>query len=279
MTLRELLQQGMTALQAISPSADVDAQYLLLHVLQKPRSYLYSHRDAVPAPDVIHAFEQLLARRIGGEPVAYITGSRGFWNLELNCAPSTLIPRSDTESLVEWILEHHTQPDLTLLDLGTGTGAIALALAGENPSWQVTGVDLRDEAVALARQNAQINQINNAEFFRSNWFSALAGKKFHIIVSNPPYIDPQDVHLAQGDVRFEPRSALVAAENGYADLWHIAQHAPVYLHAGGLLIMEHGFEQGAKTSAYLTQLGYHDVQTGKDLTGNDRFTLGYWPAQ
>lgn len=279
MTLRQLQQQGMTALQAISPSPDVDAQYLLLHILQKSRSYLYSHSDTVPASHVIHAYEQLLARRLAGEPVAYITGSRGFWNLELNCAPSTLIPRSDTESLVEWILEHHPQTDLQVLDLGTGTGAIALALAAENPSWQVTGVDLRDEAVALARQNAQINQINNADFFSSNWFSALVGRKFHIIVSNPPYIDPHDQHLEQGDVRFEPRSALVAEQNGYADLWHIAQHAPAHLQANGLLIMEHGFEQGAKTATYLTQLGYSDVQTGKDLTGHDRFTLGYWPAR
>lgn len=276
MTLRQLLQQGITALQAISPSADVDAQYLLLHVLQKNRSFLYSHGDDIAGEETQAAFNQLLNRRLHGEPVAYITGSRGFWSLELNCAPSTLIPRSDTESLVEWILEHHPQKNLTALDLGTGTGAIALALAKENPHWLVTGVDVRDEAVALAKQNAQLNQVNNAKFLSSNWFSALAGQKFHIIVSNPPYIDPDDVHLSQGDVRFEPRSALVADANGYADLWHIAAQAPEYLHTGGLLIMEHGFEQGAKTAAYLTQLGYADVQTGKDLTGNDRFTLGYW---
>jgi release factor glutamine methyltransferase len=278
MTLRQLLQQGMTALQAISPSPDVDAQYLLLHVLNKPRSYLYSHSDDDVAPDVQVNFQELLTRRIAGEPVAYITGSRGFWNLELNCAPSTLIPRSDTESLVEWILEHHPQTDLQVLDLGTGTGAIALALAGENPSWRVTGVDLRDEAVALAQENAQLNNIQNIQFLPSNWFSALSHKRFHIIVSNPPYIDPLDQHLEQGDVRFEPRSALVAEKNGYADLWHIAAHAPAYLHANGLLIMEHGFEQGAKTAAYLREQGYQNVQTGKDLTGNDRFTLGYWPA-
>jgi release factor glutamine methyltransferase len=278
MTLRQLLQQGITALQAISPSPDVDAQYLLLHVLNKPRSYLYSHSDDDVAPDVQVNFQELLTRRIAGEPVAYITGSRGFWNLELNCAPSTLIPRSDTESLVEWILEHHPQTDLQVLDLGTGTGAIALALAGENPSWRVTGVDLRDEAVALAQENAQLNNIQNIQFLPSNWFSALSHKRFHIIVSNPPYIDPLDQHLEQGDVRFEPRSALVAEKNGYADLWHIAAHAPAYLHANGLLIMEHGFEQGAKTAAYLREQGYQNVQTGKDLTGNDRFTLGYWPA-
>ncbi|MGL6171119.1 MAG: peptide chain release factor N(5)-glutamine methyltransferase [Vibrio sp.] len=258
-----------------SDSPALDAAVLLCHVLAKPRSYLLTWPDKVLDQATLAAWQNLLARRIAGEPVAYILGEREFWSLPLKVSPATLIPRPDTERLVELALEKAALIDGELLDLGTGTGAIALALASELPTRRVTGIDLRPEAAELAQENATRLALGNTQFLQGSWFSPLVyGTKFALIVSNPPYIDPHDPHLDQGDVRFEPKSALVAAENGLADIRYISSHAPDFLLDGGWLLFEHGYDQGAAVRTMLHQLGYQSITTEQDYAGNDRVTLG-----
>jgi release factor glutamine methyltransferase len=206
--------------------------------------------------------------------VAYILGEQGFWDLTLNVAPHTLIPRPDTESLIDWVLDQGLQPK-RILDLGTGTGAIALALAKEFPEAQVIGVDLIPQAVALANSNKEKNQITNVQFLQSSWFEKVPVDTFDLIVSNPPYIDEADEHLSQGDVRFEPASALIAQNHGLADLQHIAQQAKRYLSAGGCLLMEHGWQQAEFVCEYLQSCGYINTDSGRDLAGKWRFTYGF----
>lgn len=257
-----------------SPSPKIDASVLLCHVLDKPSSYLYTWSDKLLTDDEEAAFNALLERRKLGEPVAYIIGYRDFWSLRLNVEPSTLIPRPDTERLVELALERLPQGEGTVLDLGTGTGAIALAIASERKDIAVTGVDLRDEAVALAQLNQLANDISNAAFLQSSWFDNVPAQRFTMIVSNPPYIDPEDPHLSQGDVRFEPKSALIADDHGLADIRHICQHSPEYLADGGWLLIEHGYDQGEQARAIFTDAGFSDVETVQDYAGQDRVTLG-----
>lgn len=257
-----------------SPSPRIDASVLLCHVLDKPSSYLYTWSDNALTEDEEAAFNTLLARRKAGEPVAYIIGYRDFWSLRLNVEPSTLIPRPDTERLVELALERLPQGEGRVLDLGTGTGAIALAIASERKDITVTGVDLRAEAVALAAKNGLENGINNAQFMQSSWFSNVPAQRFSMIVSNPPYIDPEDPHLSQGDVRFEPKSALVADDHGLADIRTICQKSPEYLIDGGWLLIEHGYDQGEAVRTLFSGAGFIDVETQHDYAGLDRVTLG-----
>lgn len=259
--------------QSGSDTPSLDAAVLLCHVLAKPRSYLFTWPERLLTDQQCAELDALLARREGGEPVAYIIGTREFWSLPLKVAPSTLIPRPDTERLVEVALTKISQAGTSVLDLGTGTGAIALALASECPDNQVIGVDLRPEAVALATENAQRLGIDNVKFLQGSWFEPIqSGTKFAVIVSNPPYIDSQDPHLHQGDVRFEPWSALVADEQGFADIKTIAMEAKTFLADGGWLIFEHGYEQAAQVSALFVDFGYQQVFTEKDYAGHDRVT-------
>ncbi|ENM5832147.1 peptide chain release factor N(5)-glutamine methyltransferase [Vibrio metoecus] len=266
--------------QSGSDSPALDAAVLLCHVLAKPRSYLLTWPDKTLEEPALASLDALLARRMAGEPIAYILGEREFWSLPLKVSPSTLIPRPDTERLVELALDKAALMDGELLDLGTGTGAIALALASELPRRQVTGIDLRPEAAALAQENATRLAIHNTQFLQGSWFSPLAdGTKFALIVSNPPYIEENDPHLSQGDVRFEPKSALVAKENGLADIRYISMHAPHFLLDGGWLLFEHGYDQGAAVQMMLRELGYQNVTTEQDYTGNDRVTLGQYKME
>ncbi|WP_346827952.1 peptide chain release factor N(5)-glutamine methyltransferase [Serratia inhibens] len=260
-----------------SESARRDAEILLGFVTGKARTFLMAFGETLLTPQEQEQLERLLARRERGEPVAYLIGEREFWSLPLSVSPATLIPRPDTECLVELALECLPPSPCTVLDLGTGTGAIALALASERADCAVTGVDLQPEAVALAQHNAQKLAIANAQFLQGSWFEPLAGQTFALIASNPPYIDAADPHLAQGDVRFEPSSALVAQGHGLADLAAIVQQAPHYLQPQGWLLLEHGWQQGESVRALLQAAGFISVATHRDYGGNDRVTFGQWP--
>lgn len=257
-----------------SPSARLDAEWLLAAALAKPLSYLRTWPEReVPAASA-ERFASDLQRRRQGEPVAYILGRQGFWSLELEVAPHTLIPRPDTELLVEVVLALLPATPARILDLGTGTGAIALALAAERPAWRVTGVDRIGEAVALAERNGRRLGLHNAAFRQSDWFSSLAGERYQLIVSNPPYIPVSDPHLAMGDVRFEPRSALVAGADGLDDIRRIVAQAPEHLEPHGWLLLEHGFDQAGAVRELLSRGGFVEVESRRDLSGHERISLG-----
>ncbi|MGJ7457204.1 peptide chain release factor N(5)-glutamine methyltransferase [Halomonas sp. MA07-2] len=285
MRLDALLVEAAARLAAAgSPSPRLDAEMLLCHLLGVDRTWLYTWGDCEAEAAKVACFEALLTRREAGEPVAYLTGEREFWGLQLVTEPSTLIPRPDTETLVEAALEKASAATGRLLDLGTGTGAIALALASERPGWGVMGVDLRAEAVALAVRNAARLAIVNASFRQSDWFATLgngerATQRFELIVSNPPYLADDDPHLARGDLRFEPVSALVAGEGGLADLYHLVRTARGHLALDGWLLLEHGAEQGSAVREALVAAGYLEVTTRLDLAGHERVTLGRWPGR
>lgn len=275
-TIDERLKQATQQLAASgSESPSLDAAVLLCHALNKPRSYLFTWPDKTLNDAESAQFESLLALRLEGRPVAHITGEREFWSLPLQVSPTTLIPRPDTERLVEVALALSDIPAGQVLDLGTGTGAIALALASEWPQRSIVGIDLRIEAQQLAQRNAARLGFDNVTVKQGSWFTPLkAGTKFALIVSNPPYIEENDPHLEQGDVRFEPRSALVASQNGLADITYISDHAREYLLDGGWLIFEHGYDQGTAVREQLVTLGYQDVRTERDYGGQERVTLG-----
>ncbi|WP_374324074.1 peptide chain release factor N(5)-glutamine methyltransferase [Aquipseudomonas alcaligenes] len=259
-----------------SPTARLDAELLLAAVLGKPRSYLRTWPEHEPGAEQLAAFAALLERRRMGEPVAYILGHQGFWSLDLEVAPHTLIPRPDTEQLVETALQLAPATPQRVLDLGTGSGAIALALASERGGWQVIGVDRIAEAVALAERNRQRLKLGNAEFRQSSWFDGLAGERFGLILSNPPYIAADDRHLGEGDVRFEPLSALVAGVDGLDDIRQIIAQAPRHLQAGGWLLLEHGYDQAEAVRELLAAAGFTAVDSRRDLGGHQRISLGRW---
>ena len=282
-TVAACLRQGETFLHAASDTPRLDAEVLLGAVLERDRAYLYAYGDAPLDGTALDLFSHYLQRRAQGEPVAYILGQREFWSLRLHVNDCTLIPRPDTETLVEHALQLCLQESLNVLDLGTGTGAIAAALAVEHPGWHIEAVDCELEAVALAELNMAHLQLANVQVYPSDWFSRVAEAsplkppRFGLIVSNPPYIDAEDPHLLQGDVRFEPRRALVAGEQGYSALFTIAREARAFLQPGGWLLLEHGYQQADRLRGYLLECGYRDVHTVTDCAGQDRVTAGRMP--
>ncbi|WP_182267296.1 peptide chain release factor N(5)-glutamine methyltransferase [Stenotrophomonas maltophilia] len=278
-SLRQIVAEASARLGGVE--ARHEAELLLLHVLERPRSWLFAHAtDPLAAADLA-AFEALLARRVAGEPVAYLTGRRGFWTLDLEVDPATLIPRPETELLVELALER-LPPDqsLQLADLGTGSGAIALALASERPQAQVLATDASPGALAVAARNAARHELRNVRFAEGghDWYAPLQGARFDLIASNPPYIASDDPHLAQGDLRFEPATALASGVDGLDDIRRIVDGGQAHLLPGGWLLIEHGWDQGAAIRALFDAAGFAEVQTVQDLEQRDRITLGRRPA-
>ncbi|TDV69756.1 peptide chain release factor N(5)-glutamine methyltransferase [Pseudomonas sp. LP_7_YM] len=258
-----------------SPTARLDVELLLAAALGKPRSFLHTWPERIVSTEAAQAFAGYLQRRRTGEPVAYILGQQGFWSIDLEVATHTLIPRPETEMLVETALE--LLPGAIahrLLDLGTGTGAIALSLAKDRPQWEVTAVDRVQEAVELAERNRRRLHLDNAQVLHSHWFSAVEGQRFDLILSNPPYVAASDPHLAEGDVRFEPSSALVSGPDGLDDLRLIVSQAPVHLASDGWLLLEHGHDQGPAVRDLLLGHGFEQIQTRRDLGDHERITFG-----
>lgn len=257
------------------PSARMDAEILLAFVLGTSRTFLHAHSDDVLLKPDWEKFQLLLNKRALGVPIAYLTGVREFWSLPLTVSKATLIPRHETELLVELSLQFLSDhSEARILDLGTGTGAIALAIASERPGWLIDAVDISMDAINVARQNAEHHHLKNVQFYVSNWFSDLPKQKYHIIISNPPYIAEEDPHLTRGDLRFEPIHALVSGKDGLNDLRHLIHLSHNYLIPQGILLVEHGYDQKEAVKALFEQAGYYSIETWKDLQGKDRATSG-----
>ncbi|WP_250458578.1 peptide chain release factor N(5)-glutamine methyltransferase [Microbulbifer litoralis] len=257
-----------------SDSARLDTELLLAHCVGRDRTWLYTWPEYELAQAEQRAFDTLFERRENGEPVAHLLGEREFWSLPLKVDASTLIPRPETELLVETALEFCPAEKLRALDLGTGTGAIALALASERPGWQVLAAEKSAQAAALAEENRRALGLDNVQVLQSDWFAQIAPQEFELIVSNPPYIDAEDPHLDEGDVRFEPRSALVADRGGLADIERIARKSRRYLKTGGWLMLEHGWQQAEAVRGILAAAGFKRIESRRDLSGWERLTLG-----
>lgn len=253
----------------------VDAEVLLAYALSKPRSWLISHADDQLSQEHALAYEVVIEQREAGEPIAYITGRRGFWSLDLEVTPDTLIPRPETELLVELALARvPTDVPCKVLDLGTGAGAIALAIARERPNVAVVATDANIETLAVAQRNAQRHHIGNVSFVHGDWFTPLGDCRFDVIVSNPPYIENADPHLEQGDLRFEPRRALASGSDGLDDIRRIVRDAGLHLSPGGWLLFEHGWNQGDTVRALLDAAGFAELSTVRDLEQRDRVSFG-----
>jgi release factor glutamine methyltransferase len=274
-SIRELLT-GHSALPG--DSSRLDAELLLAHALGKPRVFLRAWPELQPDDDQLERFRQLLQRRMRGEPVAYLLGSREFWSLDVRLNSATLIPRAETETLVEAALAIFGESPIRALDLGTGSGAIALALASERPTWRIEAIDSVPDCVAAARANANRLGLANVHCIVGDWCQGIGGS-YQLIVSNPPYIDAGDSHLDQGDLRFEPRAALVADDHGLAAIRQVVSQAAVRLEPGGWLMLEHGHDQRAACSELFAAAGYTDVECLRDLAGRDRVTKGRRPVQ
>lgn len=273
-TLRAALADALARLTATSPSAQLDAELLLAHALGRDRSYLRAWPDATPLPERLAVFDELLARRCAGTPIAYLLGCREFWSREFRVSPAVLIPRPETELLVELALRSiATIENPRIVDLGTGSGAIAVTLALERPDAEVHATDISRAALDVARANADALGARAVHFACGTWFEALpTDQRFDLIVSNPPYIADDDPHLDTLELRHEPRNALAAGRDGYAALRRIITGATDRLTADGDLLLEHGFEQAPTVQALLARRGYREISLHRDLQGHPRVT-------
>jgi release factor glutamine methyltransferase len=275
LTTGELLMRGASRLRAAGVDSPVlDAELLLAHALGWPRSRLKSHPEQVPDAGAVARYDALLTRRAAGEPVAYLVGYRDFWTLRLNVSPAVLVPRPETELLVERALALRPDVEGRVLDLGTGSGAIALALAAERPNWAVTATDISAEALAVARENAQRLGLTRVEFLHGNWFEPVGDRRFHLIVSNPPYIGANEPEL--GALRYEPQAALSPGADALQCLRTIIHGAPPHLEQGGWLLLEHGFTQAPEVARELVAHGFRHVRSHRDLAGHERMTEAQW---
>lgn len=276
--LGELLKSDSKRLESalhLDPSsARIEVQCLLQAVLKVNRAWLLTHPERVLSADETARYSELLLRRLSGEPIAYLLGTREFYGLEFKVTPATLIPRPDTELLVELALQR-IPPVCRVLDMGTGSGAVALTIAHERPNAEVVGVDASQAALIVANENARRLQTNNVRLLHSDWYAALEGERFDIIVSNPPYIEAGDAHLESGDVRFEPMSALASGYDGLDDIRRIITDAKTHLVSGGWLMFEHGYDQAARVRQLLQNAGFFDVTSVRDLSGIERVTIGH----
>lgn len=276
-SIQNLLQTASSQLAATSDSAMLDAEVLLCHCLHKNRSYLRAWPDKQLDAEQCRAFQALIAKRSDGWPVAYLTEQREFWSRNFKVSPEVLIPRPDSELMIELCLPllPETEP-VKVIDLGTGSGILAITLAAERPKAQVFATDISSSALKIATENAATLNIHNISFKLSNWFANVTEHNFDLIISNPPYIADHDPHLQQGDVRFEPQSALISAENGLQDIRLLAEQARHHLKNQGRLLIEHGYNQQAEVQAILTQFNYQQISTHQDLSGQPRITSGLW---
>ena len=262
-----------------SDSPRLDAELLLAHSLSVERSYLYAYPDRVLSSDVSQRFDEFVRRRAQSEPIAYLLGEKSFWDLTLKVSPAVLIPRPETELLVETALGLGVcTASRQVADLGTGSGAIALAVGKLRPRWRITGTDISPEALEIARHNRETLGLGNVAFEEGSWCDALRGGAMDIIIANPPYIAPDDPHLTLGELRYEPVMALRADSDGYQDLKCIAAQAREKLTSGGWLLMEHGYAQQEALLALLRDFGYSDVEGKKDLAGVPRMVQARWPG-
>jgi release factor glutamine methyltransferase len=275
MNIQQALQHARLRLSESSPSAMLDAQVLLAHVLQCNTAHLLAWPEKILSKAQESHYLQLIQQRQHGLPVAHLTGQREFWSLDFKVNDSTLIPRPDTEILIEFILRNFSnRENLNLLDMGTGTGAIAITIAKEKPGWKIFASDISEQALTLARQNSNNHKTDNITFVQSDWFSDIPRNDFDIIVSNPPYIAADDPHLLQGDVRFEPASALISGTSGMDDIEHICLHARNYLTDDGWLIVEHGYDQQQAVASCFAKNGFSEIEQKQDLSGHTRMTAG-----
>jgi release factor glutamine methyltransferase len=273
-TLLQALTEGRQ--QLASESAELEARMLLAHALSVSKTYTYTWPDQVLTQAEWTSYRALVERRRLGEPIAYLLGEREFYGLSFAVDARVLIPRPETELLVDVALELSSKTPLRVLDLGCGSGAIACAIAHNRPAWSVHGVDVSDDALAVARHNKHTLNVDNLQLSQSDWFSSLAQTQFDLIVSNPPYVEPDSVWLQQGDVRFEPQLALTAKNAGMSDLEYIIACAGPYLSTSGWLWLEHGFEQAGAVRECLQQSGFQQIQSRQDLQGYERVTGGRW---
>lgn len=278
-SIQNLLSQDTAKLASSlaleASTARIEVQCLLQRVLHVPRVYLLAHPERVLTEVELTHYNALRQRRVQGEPIAYILGKREFYGMTFKVTPATLIPRPDTELLVELALQYLPANErCAVLDLGTGTGAIALAIAHSRPQDEVLACDASAPALAVARENALTLGIPNVNFVQSNWFAALGRQHFDLIVSNPPYIAVGDPHMAQGDVRFEPVSALISGEDGLDDIRHIIIHSFSRLAPGGWLLLEHGYDQAERVRRLLLEAGFDEVFSACDLAGTERVSGG-----
>ena len=273
--MKEAQEKISAALELPANEARLEAQFLLQHCLSVNRAWLLTHENDVMEGDARVAFDALLQRRLNGEPIAYILGKREFYGLEFKVTADTLIPRPDTETLVEAALEKiPADQSCPVLDLGTGTGAIALSVARHRVHAQVTAVDTSSAALTVAQGNAKNLGVSNVQFVLSDWFTELQGRTFDVIVSNPPYIAEEDVHLQRGDLRFEPVSALASGKDGLDSIRHIISQAPHYLNPTGWLMLEHGYDQSQAVAGLMEDAGYQSISSFLDLSGLYRVTAG-----